>query len=1030
MFLFSRSMFALMLGILIWPALMYLVDAYDLFFPILESEASNWLVGVSVISFLVVLVLFWRFWRVAPNSKQMAKEVERANPELLDLLNCAVELDKKSKEKELSFMERRVLRLTEEKTKEIAWGEGTRPAAGFWLTLLTGLITGGALCGWSLQSSPVQKALDANTDEPGLSVFTCRSGDSNSLAYEPSHEFTRGTDVSIFADITRGHRGGKSAFVEFLEKQDVTRIEMLNTSIMGRFEFVVPALQQPFTYRISTPSLISDWFELKPFDPPALQSAKWKVIPPAYTDELAFSHEGFGYLRAPEGSTVQLDLKVEPIPEKVGVFLRASDGNHTLQPDNDNVFQHQFTLGKEWSGRIELQDLQEPNRDPIVYDDIVLSPIPDEPPQVEITEPAKDLQLPADAQFLVEVFALDDHGISDVRINISHAGEQVEETIFMEPVAKEKTQTYIFDLNEKALAVGDVLTYMALAMDNKEPEGQLARSEIYFIEVLPPEGNSTEGGEGQGEGDSKEIPVRDFINKTKKIIRSTYDAMMERDQVNMERLSLGISGNALGLKHEMTKVFDENEGMFPIVDGIDLGELLNEATYHIEQTEIYSGDQMLEDSLEPSEKTLRKLVQLYALMRKMNKQKMKSKNGKPKESDQAQTESDKNEDSERPESLAEQLDRLAADLQKLEDLKDRQIELNSEFGRAAGSGTKGERNQKAARAQESLRRDLENIREEWYEKSGKLGEVAGLDLANDEMKNAAADLRRDEPREAVPHGDLAADALTNAVSELEMKMSGVAGAMVDGLSEQAQDLANRQRELKKETGQAKEGQGGDLKNTQDQLNEKTKDLLEQFDQTARSLGKFNENAMEDLLRGARNSREGGIGRSGQRASNSLLYEAFPQAEVEEGKVVDDLEDLQKEAEGVANKLKNLGNQGLKDLAEKLQEARENMPGMDPEEMKKESDELAKALGAMPHSASDERLQNLTQFFEQVAESEDPNKAKSMASAAVAEALGLVEQFFWQEAKQNLLRRNQATTAAPSRYKRQVEEYFRRIAEGE
>ena len=363
-------------------------------------------------------------------------------------------------------------------------------------------------------------------------------------------------------------------------------------------------------------------------------------------------------------------------------------------------------------------------------------------------------------------------------------------------------------------------------------------------------------------------------------------------------------------------------------------------------------------------------------------------------------------------------------------IQNRQIELNSEFGRAAGSGTKGERNQKAARAQESLRRDLENIREEWYEKSGKLGEVAGLDLANDEMKNAAADLRRDEPREAVPHGDLAAEALTNAVSELEMKMSGVAGTMVDGLSEQAQDLANRQRELKKETGQAKEGQGGDLKNTQDQLNEKTKDLLEQFDQTARSLGKFNENAMEDLLRGARNSREGGIGRSGQRASNSLLYEAFPQAEVEEGKVVDDLEDLQKEAEGVANKLKNLGNQGLKDLAEKLQEARENMPGMGPEEMKKESDELAKALGAMPHSASDERLQNLTQFFEQVAESEDPNKAKSMASAAVAEALELVEQFFWQEAKENLLRRNQATTAAPSRYKRQVEEYFRRIAEGE
>ena len=60
----------------------------------------------------------------------------------------------------------------------------------------------------------------------------------------------------------------------------------------------------------------------------------------------------------------------------------------------------------------------------------------------------------------------------------------------------------------------------------------------------------------------------------------------------------------------MTKTYDEFEGMFPIVDGLDLGELLNEATYHIEQTEIFTGNQELEESIESSEQTLRKLVQL------------------------------------------------------------------------------------------------------------------------------------------------------------------------------------------------------------------------------------------------------------------------------------------------------------------------------------------------------------------------------------------------------------------------------------
>mgnify|MGYP001476312909 CR=1 FL=1 len=47
---------------------------------------------------------------------------------------------------------------------------------------------------------------------------------------------------------------------------------------------------------------------------------------------------------------------------------------------------------------------------------------------------------------------------------------------------KEKTISYFLDLSERALAIGDVITYMALAMDNKEPEGQIARSEIYFID--------------------------------------------------------------------------------------------------------------------------------------------------------------------------------------------------------------------------------------------------------------------------------------------------------------------------------------------------------------------------------------------------------------------------------------------------------------------------------------------------------------------------------------------------------------------
>ena len=42
-------------------------------------------------------------------------------------------------------------------------------------------------------------------------------------------------------------------------------------------------------------------------------------------------------------------------------------------------------------------------------------------------------------------------------------------------------------------------------------------------------------------GDTKEIPVRQFINRTKQIIRDTYDALME-DGLRREELSLSLHG--------------------------------------------------------------------------------------------------------------------------------------------------------------------------------------------------------------------------------------------------------------------------------------------------------------------------------------------------------------------------------------------------------------------------------------------------------------------------------------------------------
>ena len=387
----------------------------------------------------------------------------------------------------------------------------------------------------------------------------------------------------------------------------------------------------------------------------------------------------------------------------------------------------------------------------------------------------------------------------------------------------------------------------------------------------------------------------------------------------------------------------------------------------------------------------------------------------------------KSEDGEDPE---KQLENLAKELEQLKDLEERQNSLNEQIGKAAGRGQSGQANQDLASEQEGVRRDLDALRQQRYDRTGKLGDVANLDQAGSEMKEGAGDLRRDQPRQAQPHGDLAAEALAKAISEVEREMSQLAADMIDQLTSRAEQLGEGQGQLSGKTENAKGGQGEKLREEQESLNEGIEDLLEKIDRTGRSLGKFEERAMDDLLNLSRNARAGEIEKSGKRASNSLLYDAFPQAQKEQGKVEEELNDLQSGLQKLEDKLRYGESSALGELAEQLQRMSQEGEGMGDEQFRQANEEAANAVGSLPDADSDERLINLTRMFEESAITEDIRNGRSMSAGAVEEASRLIEQFFWEKAAEQSLLRNHQSTQAPARYRKQVQEYFRRIAEGE
>ena len=65
-------------------------------------------------------------------------------------------------------------------------------------------------------------------------------------------------------------------------------------------------VEQPVEYRVVTPSLESEWYNIVPFDPPVLEFATRNFIPPAYMKLDESTHQGFGYVKVPEGSQISL----------------------------------------------------------------------------------------------------------------------------------------------------------------------------------------------------------------------------------------------------------------------------------------------------------------------------------------------------------------------------------------------------------------------------------------------------------------------------------------------------------------------------------------------------------------------------------------------------------------------------------------------------------------------------------------------------------------------------------------------------
>ena len=1078
-----KAQLALLISLGLIIGLFLAVMFMDQSSPMQESTVMSILFGI--IAFGVVFLLGQFIFSVlkSPKPTSIARKVEADHPELLDVYNCAVDLLERKKPEELNFMEKRVLEEAAKKTSEIKLSQSILPKPGFRTFALIAIAGCCGFLAYSKSLPPVQKAINAFVE--------LQTGEKTGLSVSPgSDEFPKGSDVAVHAHI---YRGVREASVEYKQKDGTVLKEsmrlqagneiaplpikivdsvedgngsMLETAIPHgiiqgqaielsgdnewfsgihkviavddkRFailkdvpsdftklegtvepkvphEFYFYGLEDTISYRVVTPELTGDWYELSSFIPPSIDKALWKVTPPAYTQLPAYEQEGFQDIRMPEGSLLELSIEGKPLDSMVYLVR----GENQLEIDGEQGSWHHQWLPSEETRYSVL--VRSPDKREHQSKEIGLEIIKDEPPIVEIRKPAKDQQLKEKDFLSVEAFAVDDYGLSEARMVVRLATGEQAFSLPIKPIAKEKKLNGSIAIADLKVEVGDFFSYYVEVADNRPFEPQWARSGVYFIEIIPPEQEPMDGNDGP---EPKEIPLRNLISENKRLIRETYTGLDLENPERMEQ-SRKVANIAHELEKDMNRLYSENKEKLPG----KLGELMTEAIEFIHNAHSHAAKNELDDTLNNAEGSLRNLVKMSALLRKPPSKSKKP--SKPKDDAKGEGESKPQPQNQQQQpNLAEQFQKMQEDLKEAEGLLKQQNALNTQISRNAITGRKGAPNQKLADKQDNIAGGTRELRDRVYERTGKVAFSQPFDNAEKEMKGASGKLTEDEPNAAVPRGLRAAEALEDSIKVMEDALLQMGSQMVKNLAQQSKGLADQQKELQKSTEAGSKGDGEPLKGNQQGINREANNLLSAMSQIARALESVSPRANEALFQAAADARKGGIEKSGKRAENALNYEIFKKAAAEQEKIARELSKTSENLGDIQRKLANESNEMLRKLMEELAQSRRGLPGMNQQETKQTRENIASQLSDLDATSKNVMLQNIVQQLKHGNFSDDIQRNVGATSEILGQTQQILQSFLWQDAMKETMTHNRETTAPPRKYKAQVQEYFRRLAEG-
>ncbi|MCH2207158.1 MAG: DUF4175 family protein [Lentisphaerales bacterium] len=971
---------------------------------------------------VILLFKYFKDFKTRKLSRQdIALKVETLTPELMDSYVCALEIAEKGGPQgriEEALTHSLANRFKSGEIQELVTPGYLKPAA-FGCVIVLAFISVFALLG-----NPLLFAVRGYVEYQ-------RTGEYSGFVVTPGHvRLAKGSDLEVSVELDAGPL---AAELEYVVAGKWTTLEMIPEGDK-KLSAIIYGIEENLEYRVITEKYKSKKFEAVVFMKPAFEKIEFKVEPPAYTGKPAFVVNDLKSFAVPQKSKVSLSLEAN----KDVNFAVVADAVE-IPVNSEFKLSHKYELDSSKTAEYQLKIVDSDGHE-TVSDKIKLSVVRDMPPHIEVVKPAKDLQKTKFDIVTLEVSALDDYGLTavDLHIDYSFGSSEVNEVFSSQPdhSSKEENLFYDLDLKKLGLSEGDVITYYLEAKDNAEPNAQVSRTKIFFLEIRPDKNDVEDKEDEEQQGDEQELSVNDLIASQKDLIRSLIDVKNRSQKINnvvfkvdpasIQELSSETATLRLAVQKRMDELKAEAEKMGASL-GI-IGDLFASSLQQLKTAEQVTGKSQLQNALKANNKSLSDLIKIAIELEK-NSQKSQSQSQPQEKQEQQQQEQQEDE-----------TERLADMLKKLEDLEDQQKEIEDQL-----KDMKEDDLQEQQAMQEKMQEQQERLEDmsESLEQQQQQQASENLQQAAQQMQQGQQQMQQGNQQGAQQQTQQAQQQIQNAKNDIKRAMREQARKQLKQLADVLDQTVEKQQELSDKTAAVEnpasaEGKKemAELKKSQDQIQDVMQKLTDQLGVAANELDEKYPEVPEALRESREYASNQGIDRRLKRSSNALHYRRKASAQREQEKVVESMTMLGHKVRDAVNRLPQATLEELLQMRQEVETVRRQVGATSTSAssafMQQRSEQIQKMMEEMGQV-----LQNSKMEFEipqnlEVTKEEGVGLSQAVQGqmSALNQAAFILDSMISKADLEKRLTLNKRTGKAPDKYKRSVREYLKSLSDGQ